>query len=444
MYLHQLVAVALVASTPVAATSLSTRISINDGVIIGTTTTVPSATAVVNKYLGIPFAAPPERFSPPKPPCPWNHPLDASKFQATCTQQFDDMGPLRDLLVDVFNNPPLNESEDCLYINVYTPSSPTPEGGRAILAMIPGGAFQLGGAAQYDASALAAYEDIIVLSFNYRTNVFGFPSSPSLPPTQHNLGFLDQRLALSWIQNNIHFFGGDPEKVTITGGSAGAYSVDVLITSYPPNSHPPFRAALMQSGQYSFNAFPTDPSTSIQNWYNLTATLGCGNSTANGADLECVRKAPTAAIKEIIEQNILGFNPIPDNVTFFPNLAQRRAAGNFVRIPVISGTTAQEGRLFMYGFPFNVSTFIDTYFPEMDEGLKKEIEAAYPRGPGMETDYDIISQIYTEIVWQCVSSLCPLLSSPPLPSPPSSSLLLREYTNLTLARSPLLQLICLL
>lgn len=88
-----------------------------------------------------------------------------------------------------------------------------------MLFWIYGGALQFGNAGQdtYDGSAFASYEDVIVVSANYRTNVFGFPSSPELPETGHNLGFLDQRLALDWVQRNIAAFGGSPDKVTLFG-----------------------------------------------------------------------------------------------------------------------------------------------------------------------------------------------------------------------------------
>ena len=116
---------------------------------------------------------------------------------------------------------------------------------------IYGGALQFGNAGQpaYDGSYLASFEDVIVVSFNYRTNVFGFPASPELALTNRNLGFYDQRLALSWVQTNIAQFGGNPKKVTLFGESAGALSVDALITTSPKN--PPFRAAILQSGQAS-------------------------------------------------------------------------------------------------------------------------------------------------------------------------------------------------
>lgn len=207
---------------------------------------------------------------------------------------------------------------------------------------IYGGSLQFGNAGQptYDGSAFAAYEDVVVVTTNYRTNVFGFPSSPELPVTGHNLGFLDQRFALEWVQRNIHAFGGDPDKVTIFGESAGAFSVDALLTSFPKGSSPPFRAAILESGQYSYR--PTPDVSSVPAWYNLTSELGCpGHYSSN---LSCVRAANASTIRTIINENELDFNPIADNITLVAHPAQMRTSGNIANIPVMGGTNAQEGR----------------------------------------------------------------------------------------------------
>lgn len=117
-----------------------------------------------------------------------------------------------------------------------------------VLVWIYGGGFKFGNAGQpiYDGSHFAALEDVIVVSINYRTNVFGFPLAPDITNlTERNLGLLDQRTALYWVQNNIEEFGGDPDRVTIFGQSAGGYSVDVLLTALWPDG-PPFQAGIMQ------------------------------------------------------------------------------------------------------------------------------------------------------------------------------------------------------
>jgi len=95
-----------------------------------------------------------------------------------------------------------------------------------VLFWIYGGSLQFGNAGQpgYDGSSFAAFQDVIVVTTNYRTNVFGFSNSPQIPAGQQNSGFLDQRKALEWVQGNIARFGGNPAGVTIFGESAGGYS----------------------------------------------------------------------------------------------------------------------------------------------------------------------------------------------------------------------------
>lgn len=170
--------------------------------------------------------------------------------------------------------------------------------------------------------------------------VFGFPSSPELPADGHNLGFLDQRLALQWVQDNIHLFGGSKEKVTIFGESAGAFSVDALLTSYPKGSSPPFRGAILESGQFSYRTAPfTDSSAS---WYALSSALGCPGSYSS--NLTCLRAANASLIEQTISSKPLLFSPYPDNKTLVSNPAQQRLNGNIAKIPVLGGTNAQEGR----------------------------------------------------------------------------------------------------
>ena len=146
--------------------------TIDAGVVIGTTTSIPAATATVNKFLGVPFAkSPPTRFAPPESPGQIGT-INATAWSPACIQQFLYPQSSQEFTELLFNNPAPAESEDCLYLNVYAPSTPAPADGRAVLFWIYGGSLQFGNAGQtaYDGSFFAAYEDVIVVTTNYRTN----------------------------------------------------------------------------------------------------------------------------------------------------------------------------------------------------------------------------------------------------------------------------------
>lgn len=166
--------------------------TVQQGVVVGTTTSLPAATASVNKFLGIPFAqSPPLRFGPPQAPASFSEPMMVQALKPACIQQFvcrstsiprkqramaytPDPELERNITMGVFNAPPppAGESEDCLYINVFAPSSPAPPSGRSVMFWIYGGAFQFGTAniMAYDGSAFAAYHDVVLVTHNYRTN----------------------------------------------------------------------------------------------------------------------------------------------------------------------------------------------------------------------------------------------------------------------------------
>lgn len=151
----------------------SPTVKIDAGLVIGTTTSLPHATAPVNKFLGIPFGAtPPKRFSPPAPVIPWSTPLNAVINKPACIQQFNYPEATRNNTVTVFNNPPPEESEDCLYLNVWAPSGTPPSNGWPVMLWFYGGAFQFGsgGLPGYDGTAFAQYENIVLVTQNYRTN----------------------------------------------------------------------------------------------------------------------------------------------------------------------------------------------------------------------------------------------------------------------------------
>lgn len=229
-------------------------------------------------------------------------------------------------------------------------------------------------------------------------SVFGFPNSPQLPITGQNLGFLDQRAALTWVQRNIRCFGGNPSKVTIFGESAGALSVDALVTSSPHS--PPFRAAILESGTASLAGIIGAGANSTTSWLSLVSSLNC-NTSPHADDLACVRRAPATTIKSIIEHAALSFQPVVDNITFVANPDAARAAGNIARVPILAGTNGQEGRVFEFG-QTNLSAYIQTTFGAVPT-LAAEIAQAYAVGTDGTTDgFEAISQLFTEFVFQCV------------------------------------------
>jgi carboxylesterase type B len=283
---------------------------------------------------------------------------------------------------------------------------------------IYGGALEFGNAGQptYDGSGFAAFEEVIVVTANYRTNgrsiasiyltifdrvsVFGFPNSPELPLTGQNLGFLDQRAALHWVQHNIWAFGGNPEKVTIFGQSAGAESVDALVTSLPHN--PPFRAAILESGTVALANNLALGLNSTVSWLSLVSALNCSQQSFS-SDLACVRAAKATTIQNIIELQALIFQPVRDGVTLINNPNAARAAGNVARVPVLTGSNGQEGRVFEFGLT-NLTAYIQATFGAFP-ALAAEVATAYAVGTdGTTNGFEAISQIFTELVFQCVSS----------------------------------------
>jgi carboxylesterase type B len=222
--------------------------------------------------------------------------------------------------------------------------------------------------------------------------------SPQLPLTDRNLGFLDQRLALEWTRQNIHAFGGDPEKITIFGQSAGSASVDELVTTTPHN--PPFRAAIMQSGQTSI--YVNHNNSNTPQWDALIEALNC---TSAKDVLKCARSANASTIKTTEQNDYLFFAPISDNKTQleFPEAA--RVAKNVAQVPILTGSVANEGRVFAMG-QNNTTEYLKQLFPGQPN-FWSAIESAYPLGssPNLANSYYVNSAIFTDYQFQCPSAI---------------------------------------
>jgi para-nitrobenzyl esterase len=197
----------------------------------------------VDAWLGVPYAEPPVgrlRFTAPRRVRPWSGLRPATQPGGAAQQRTAMAASTRRL-----GTP----SEDCLYLNVFAPTEPAPR--RPVLVWIHGGAYTSGSGALYDGAQLAAEGEIVVVTINYRLGVFGFVDLAAVTDADvpSNLGLRDQIAALEWVRDNIAAFGGDPERVTVAGESAGSVSVSLLLTA--PSTRGLFRSAIMESGSYS-------------------------------------------------------------------------------------------------------------------------------------------------------------------------------------------------
>lgn len=226
---------AVLIALPLAA-AIQEPIAVEGGLITG----APGWGWGVREYLGIPFAAPPVgklRWKEPQPVIPWQGVRASDRFGASCMQRpFSPNQGAWNGVDDGRTRALLQRSEDCLYLNVWTPAGSNSER-LPVLVWIYGGGGVNGSSTEsfFDGNAMAK-KGVVVVSMNYRVNVFGWFAHPELSKesphhVSGNYGSLDQLAALKWIKNNIAKFGGDPEKVMIWGESGGSRSVNFLLAS---------------------------------------------------------------------------------------------------------------------------------------------------------------------------------------------------------------------
>ncbi|KAJ4996290.1 Cocaine esterase [Colletotrichum sp. SAR 10_66] len=375
------------------ARAVTPSVTIASGVVVGATS-APGA----NTYLGIPFAkSPPERFSPPQAPAKWTTPLTATAFKPACIQQFSDSGNAQTLQKAIFGNPtgPLTaESEDCLYLNVFTPPTATPTSKKAVMFWIFPGNLQFGTASLpiYDGSTLAVSQDVVVVTINYRTNIFGFSNSPEVATGSQNAGYLDQRFALQWVQDNIASFGGDPKRVTIFGESAGGESVKQLLAN--PPSPLPFAAAIMESQQSLLLG------SGLDSYNKVLKQFSC-------ADVACLRKVDATAIKAYIESAALVFPPVAGDGTATKDVRPSISGKTWPKIPVMIGTTLNEARAFLAVDGMNDGSGAMSDALSMvgitDAATKNSILAKYAL-QGFNDPYILADRIITDAVFTCTTS----------------------------------------
>ena len=341
------------------------------GLVIGSTTDGG------NEFLGIPYAAPPVgalRWRPPKrygffP----GFVLQATQFGSACTQPGGIGG------------------ENCLFLNVYTPQTESGDRrghGLPVMFWIHGGGLINGSSTPYNPERLVK-KGVIVVTINYRLGYLGFFAQSAIDAEGHlngNYGLMDQQFALGWVRRNIASFGGDPDRVTIFGESAGGQSVYAQLAS--PLAAGMFRGAIAESGSYAEfqNYFSnvvtlaqgeTTGSQSVPSGAAIADSVGCTSQTAS-----CLRAVPASTM---IAQEPFPLYPFVDGRLLTQTISAAFASGEFNQVPVISGTNHDEYRLFvatgfdLVGKPILTSAEYDTATTALwGPALGPPVLASYP------------------------------------------------------------------
>ncbi|XP_035138660.1 cocaine esterase isoform X1 [Callithrix jacchus] len=308
------------------------------GQVLGSLVHVKGADVGVHTFLGIPFAKPPVgplRFAPPEPPESWSGVRDATTHPAMCLQ---DLTTLDSEVMNQVNVtiPSISMSEDCLYLSIYTPAHTHEGSNLPVMVWIHGGGLVFGMASMYDGSVLAAFEDVVVVTIQYRLGVLGFFSTGDKHATG-NWGYLDQVAALRWVRRNIAHFGGNPDCVTIFGESAGGTSVSSLVLS--PIAQGLFHRAIMQSGVAVLPGLIANSADVIS---TVVANLSACDQVDSEALVGCLRGKSKEEILAINKPFKCMIPAVVDGV-FLPRHPQELlASAEFQPIPSIIGVNNDE------------------------------------------------------------------------------------------------------
>jgi para-nitrobenzyl esterase len=351
-------AAALLFATLAAAPALGAPTVTVDGVTIeGIVSTINMS---VNVYYGIPYATA-ERWRPPHDPAPLSNPFDASNIDAVavCPQPQS----------IAIHGVTLTQSEDCLSLNVFTPAYATPTSKLPVFFWIHGGGLQNGSGVIYDAASLAAANNIIVVTINYRLGELGWLSHRAVRAHVANqfqavgdagdYGLMDQQFAMRWVNRHIARFGGDAARVTIGGESAGGNSV-LLNLSSTTTGVGLFRAAVIASGAYAFHNLPSQATSETQFGVPYVDQVLAGTGVVDGITcssltsssprhevLTCLRGASVATLISVQAAQFPNAIPANYGTLVVPHaLKSAFASGDFNQVPVLQGTNLNEGRFF--------------------------------------------------------------------------------------------------
>lgn len=342
-------------------------------------------------FFNIPFASA-ERFAAPVAHAPWTDVRDASKRGPACSQD-----------KDAFSMVKPEQSEDCLALNVWTPST---QGKAPVMMFIHGGSFTSGSGnlPLYDGGNLQK-RGVVVVTINYRLGAFGFLAHPELSKAgvTGNQGFLDQVAALKWVQANIAKFGGDASNVTIFGESAGAISVCLHVVS--PASKGLFHKAISQSGSCSLVSTRLSNTTAAEDsaedrGARLARELGCETDS-----VACMRKK---TVDEILAKSTgggvgsseLGFGPNIDGTTIGAPPLQLLLTKPATDVPYLMGVNGDEATLFTSTVTITTAAEYEARVRALNPPLADELLKIYPAS-GYPTPKDAYNALLGEALFVC-------------------------------------------
>jgi para-nitrobenzyl esterase len=339
------------------ASSITSTVMTSYGPVRGN---VRNTTTGVLSFKGISYATPPMgdlRWTSPKEPTPWTTPANAATFGNSCFS-----------FSPTFGTPQGNQSEDCLKINVWTAARDTTEL-RPVMVFIHGGGLQFGSGADptYDGTEFAA-NGVVLVNFNYRLGVFGFLALPELDLegfNSGNYGIQDQIFALQWVKKNAAAFGGDPNKITVFGESAGALSVGIIVSSFLARGS--FDKAIMESG-----ALSESTRGSITTFDVARVLGGLFLKVFNASSVTQIRAIPPATIAKIAGVNQLTGSasvlpPYSASIDDYVLLAAPPTiwdSGEQAHVPLLMGWNHNEGYIFAgNALPHNSAAQFKQYLP---------------------------------------------------------------------------------
>ncbi|KAM3918376.1 fatty acyl-CoA hydrolase precursor, medium chain-like [Leptodactylus fuscus] len=296
----------------------------------------------VHAFYGVPYAKPPMgvlRFAAPEPPEAWSSVRESAEYSPMCLQSSTLLEKTYSFLgaraVAEIKLPSF--SEDCLYLNVFTPAEREEGAKLPVMVFIHGGALLIGGAAFYDGSALSAYENVVLVVIQYRLGILGFLSTGD-GQASGNYGFLDQVAALRWVQENIADFGGDPSSVTIFGESAGAVSVSALMAS--PMSKGLFHRGIAESGVTLIPGVVVNKTTDLHHFRDLMANIsGCESASL----VDCLKKKTTDEILSVMSHMTIPNLPVSVDGVFLTKAPEEIFSSKRIHnVSVIIGVNDQE------------------------------------------------------------------------------------------------------